>query len=146
MLDSNFSVFSSGTIDQAAGLIDELGGGNLGVTVGLDQWARHSMLQIQATTAGVATMELQPSDGGVFLGDGIGTVSWSDVTKGSISLDIGQSGNGSGGNGTGTGNGTSTGNGEPPPIITGGGCAPIGMALLCIMMAGFYTVVHRWQR
>ena len=48
-VDSNFSLFSQGTIDDPAGLVDELGGGNLESTTGVNDWARLAILTVKAT-------------------------------------------------------------------------------------------------
>ncbi len=54
----DFAGFSTGTVDQGAGRIDDLGGavGFSDVGSGQDSWARLAVLEIEAVGAGIATI------------------------------------------------------------------------------------------
>ncbi len=156
--DPNFDFFSTGFINQANGLVDELGGRNLSdPTVGVDQWARMGTLTIETSTLGTARMSLEQSSGGINL-QAIGGLPWANVNLDNITLNIVQADNGidngtdndTGDNDT-ADNGTDdndTADGPTDPErnlrdilgALGFGCTGPGLALIGLGLVGFFML------
>ena len=88
-----YGIFSSGAIDDSAGLVADFGGNTLGGTPGKNEWARLGWLTFNATLDGTATFTSQASSSG----DGFarfqedtegGMVPWSQIDAPSASVTV----------------------------------------------------------
>jgi len=82
---SNFPLYQSGTIVEASGLVDDVGGGTLQGNVGVSQWVRLATINMSAKAVGTIAFQLQPGALNFALYDQ-GNVAWSDVSLGTASL------------------------------------------------------------
>jgi len=74
-----FRELTSGTIDDANGLVDNLGGGTFDAGAGTTQWVRAGIVTIQAVSAGDATFAL-----GHDLSPGAANPKWGEIGAGNI--------------------------------------------------------------
>jgi hypothetical protein len=83
LVNADFSLFSSGTIDAADGVVRNLGGGLLRSGLGVaPQWARLAYIEILAGSSGEASFQVSPG-AGQFSRYGQGNVAWDLVDLGS---------------------------------------------------------------
>jgi len=163
-VSSNFGVLSQGTVDDPVGLVDELGGGNLGAPdTALNTWAKLATLTVNAVAEGDADFQVQPSEAGFLLYGGSSMVDWADVSLDTLTVTIVGPADPNDPLDPNTGidpndpnssldpntsvdpnNATDPNSGSDPNAggdgdqTEPGGCGTIGMVLIGITLAGFY--------
>jgi hypothetical protein len=90
---STYTVLSSGTIDDPAGLVEDFGGNTLGGTPGKTEWARLGWITLSAAACGTATFtagEASSGDGFArFQEDSVGgLVPWLQIDAPSASVTV----------------------------------------------------------
>jgi hypothetical protein len=90
---STYGVFSSGTIEDSAGLVVDFGGNTMSGSPGKTEWARLGWISLNATAVGTATFSASASSSG----DGFarfqedlagGMVPWSQINAPSASVSV----------------------------------------------------------